>query len=1230
MTKLSPAAAPSLIQNFGSVNVNGTGSAVTLTFSLDGVSAIPTTSLAAVDFTATALTCNTNITSCSASVTFAPLSAGLKQDALILKNASGNLVASAFLYGIGSAPALRALPASISTIAGNGSWSFINGNASSASFRNPQGLAIDLHGNVYVADSLNQVVRKITSAGVVSTFAGTGSAGYSGDGGPAASATLDTPAALAVDAAGNLFIADQGNSLIRRVDAVSGIITTVAGGGTSVANGVAATTAALSGPGAVAVDTADNIYIADSFHNLIREVNASSGLITTVAGGGIASSGTDGIGDGGPATSAELDNPTGIALDAAGNIYISDTDHCMVRQVNVTTGIITALAGTGTSGYSGDGGLALDAKLGSPVGLRLDANNNLYIADTAMQVVRFVNATTGLISTLAGNGTAAYTGDGGGSTAASLNSPNDVALDAAGDVMIADYANNVIRRIAFLPPTLTFPSTSVTLTSALVPVTIGNYGNATLSFSNLAVTSGFEQHPSGGTDCSSSSSLAPGVTCAADLVFAPTTSGVITGTLTVASNNSNQSASQFVINLAGTAIAGVPAFSPSASTLTFASQTVGTTSAGQTLTVTNSGSAPLTFSTIQIAGLNAPDFILSATTCQSTLAAAASCTVTVKFSPALSGSRSATLNFTDSAANSPQVISLAGTGSGGALPTFSSTALQFGSEPVATAAASQTVTLTNAGVAMLDILSIALSGADIGDFSINSTTCGSTLAASASCNVSVGFDPTEPGTRTASLLWTLSAGNSVQTVALSGTGVGQSCVSSISTASQVYLAAGATDSVAITAPSSCAWAASSNVSWIVITGSSPGSGSATVPFTVSPNTTAQPRSGTVTVGNQSETITQTGVGLLFVPITPCRIADTRTAQGPFGAPSIAANNSREFIIPNSSCNIPASAQAYALNVTAVPQGPLFYITVWPTGQTQPLVSTLNSDDGRVKANAAIVPAGTSGGITVFATNTTDLVLDINGYFVEESDTSALAFYTLAPCRLVDTRFSNGALGEPSIAGQSTRVFPVLSSTCNVPSSAQAYSLNFTVVPKATGLGYLSTWPTGQPQPLVSTLNNPTRTVVANAAIVPAGNAGDISVYASDATDVIIDIDGYFAPAQGSSALSLYNLTPCRILDTRNNGGSPFTGTMTPPASSCPVPTEAQSFVLNATVIPEPDLNYLTLWPAGNSQPVVSTLNASDGAVTSNMAIVPLSNGQLSAYAAGTTHLVLDLFGFFGP
>src|SRR5271165_6041016 len=370
--------------------------------------------------------------------------------------------------------------------------------------------------------------------------------------------------------------------------------------------------------------------------------------------------------------------------------------------------------------------------------------------------------------------------------------------------------------------------------------------------------------------------------------------------------------------------------------------------------------------------------------------------------------------------------------------------------------------------------------------------------------------------------------------------------------------------------------------------------------------------------------------LQFVKVTPCRVVDTRNANGTFGGPPITGGTFRSFPLPQGGCNIPATAAAYSLNVTVVPPGPLGYLTIWPTGEDQPVVSTMNSLDGRVKANAAIVPAGVSGGVNVFVSNTSDVVLDIDGYFAPVSG-STLAFYPLAPCRVADTRNSDGPLGGPFLSGGMPRDFPVLMSNCGIPNSAQAYSFNFTAVPRnGNPLGYLTVWPTGQNQPLVSTLNAPTGTTVANAAIVPAGTGGEIDVFASNDSDLVIDINGYFAPV-GSGGLSLYPVVPCRVLDTRQANGA-FVGELTVDVvdSVCGPSNLAQAYVFNATVVPPAPLGYLTLWPDGGQQPLVSTLNALDGAITSNMAIVPTTNGKIDAFASNLTQLILDISSYFAP
>jgi uncharacterized protein (TIGR03437 family) len=327
----------------------------------------------------------------------------------------------------------------ITTVVGTGTAGFSgdNGPAGSAQLNSPYGLALDSSGNLYISDYGNNRIRMV-AGGVITTIAGNGIAGFGGDNVPATSAQLNLPRGIAVDASGNLYIADSGNNRIRAVS--GGVIGTVAGNGApgfSGDNGPA-TAAQLQLPTGVAVDSAGSLYIADYYNNRIRRV--SSGTISTVAGKGIAGF----SGDTGPATQALLNNPLTIAVDYAENIYLSDYGNNRIRKI--AAGVITTVAGNGASGYSGDGGSAISAQLHLPAGVALDAAGNLYIADAHNNVIRKVSG--GLISTLAGNGTAGFSGDSGPAASAQLNQPTGVALDGTGSVYIADSANNRVRKVS--------------------------------------------------------------------------------------------------------------------------------------------------------------------------------------------------------------------------------------------------------------------------------------------------------------------------------------------------------------------------------------------------------------------------------------------------------------------------------------------------------------------------------------------------------------------------------------------------------------------------------------------------------------------------------------------------------------------------------------------------------------------------------------------------------------
>jgi sugar lactone lactonase YvrE len=309
----------------------------------------------------------------------------------------------------------------------------------------PSAIVFDPAGNLYIAETANQIIRKVDTSGNITTIAGTGAQGFSNISGPANAAQLDSPQGLALDTSDNLYIADTHNHAIRKLNLATGTLSTIAGTGVPGFSGDSglATGAQLDLPTALALDSQNNLYLADTRNHRIRRIEATTGLITTIAGNG-----TQGLsGDNGPASAASIDSPTGLALDASNNLYLADTHNHRIRRIDATTGLITTIAGTGAEGFSGDSVQATTATLALPHGLTLDGTGNLYFADTENHRIRRIDATTGLITTVVGNGTQGFSGDTGPATAAALDTPRDTAFPPSALITLADTGNQRIRQL---------------------------------------------------------------------------------------------------------------------------------------------------------------------------------------------------------------------------------------------------------------------------------------------------------------------------------------------------------------------------------------------------------------------------------------------------------------------------------------------------------------------------------------------------------------------------------------------------------------------------------------------------------------------------------------------------------------------------------------------------------------------------------------------------------------
>jgi hypothetical protein len=473
--------------------------------------------------------------SCTVNVIFQPKAPGLRSGAVVLRSSGGTVLGVTPLIGTATGPLAVLSPGIINTVAGETDYIYQGdgGPAILSPIFLPGGVALDGAGNLYLSDTLNDRVRRVDAVtGIITTIAGTGTIGFAGDGGPGTQALIASPAGMAVDGAGFLYFADTGNHAIRRIDLVTGIITTVAGqlgqqGYTG--DGKAATGAKLTSPEGVCLDLAGDLIVADTGNNVIRKVSASTGTISTIAGTGAAGYG----GDGQLATAATLNTPWGTTVGIDGSIYISDRDNHRIRRID-TTGVISTVAGTGIQAFNGDGGPAISAALNEPSAVVIDPAGDLFIADTGNNKIRVVNAGTSVIATICGTGDESFYGDDGPANVANVYGTNGLYLDGAGDLYLTDPFHNRIREIDVLTASLKYDPIRVDKLSPPQSEGLVNEGNAGLDPTSFVLSSA---QLDATTTCAVGTALSPASGCNLAIIFAPTVLGnPVLGSVTVDSN----------------------------------------------------------------------------------------------------------------------------------------------------------------------------------------------------------------------------------------------------------------------------------------------------------------------------------------------------------------------------------------------------------------------------------------------------------------------------------------------------------------------------------------------------------------------------------------------------------------------------------------------------------------------------------------------------------------------
>ncbi len=819
----------------------------------------------------------------------------------------------------------------ISTVAGGlgfGGFSGDGAAATAAQLNHPAGVAADSAGNIYIADIYNNRIRKVDAVtGDVSTFAGNGETGDSGDNAAASAARLDNPESLAMDSAGNLYIADTYNHRVRKVDAVTGIITTVAGSGTRGLSGDdgAAASAQLDEPRGVALDGDDNLYIADTTNHRIRKVDAVTKTITTVAGSGTGG-GAGGAfgGDNGLATAAQLNYPQGVALDGDDNLYIADTTNNRIRKVDAVTKTITTFAGGETGGFNGDDGLATAAQLLLPSDVAADSSGNIYIADTWNQRIRWVDA-SGNIHTLAGSGASGYynggfSGDGGLATAAQLNRPQGLAVDGSGNVYIADTWNDRIRKVGPPPgpaPNAVLTANPTTITSgqsATLTVASANALSAVIQPDDLTVT--FD--PMG----------------ADSVTVTPATTTTYTLTVTGANNVTDTDTATVTVTPAPTAT-----LTASPATITAGqSATLTVTSTNAASAVINPGGLTVTLEADGTGSVNVSPATTTTYTLTVTDANNATATVTVNASPsatltasptAITAGQSATLTVAStnaaSAVINPGNLSVTldsmGAGSVNVSPATTTTyTLTVTDANNATDTDTATVTVTDAPSATLTASPTAITAGQSATLTVASTNAASAVINPGNLSVTLdsmgaGSVNVSPATTTTYTLTVTDANNATDTATVTVT----DAPSATLTASPTAITAG--QSATLTVASTNAASAVINPGNLSVTLDSMGAGS----VNVSPATTTTYTLTVTDANNATDTATVT---VTDAPSATLTASPTAITAGQSATLTVASTNAQSAVINPGNLSVtldsmgagsvnvsPATTTTYTLTVT---------------------------------------------------------------------------------------------------------------------------------------------------------------------------------------------------------------------------------------------------------------------------------------------------------------------------